>query len=109
MVTALEVVMVQDGVVAIEVSTFFSSLLLSSLELSDTTIYEPYMRALLGTDPRFCHAVVLQPRLPAAAVRRLIQARFVPIERVVLSPKLYTLNPSHFIPSLNPPHLNLPA
>ena len=28
---------------------FFSSLLLSSLELSDTHVYESYMRALLGT------------------------------------------------------------
>ena len=31
-----------------------SSLLLSSLELSDTTIYETYIRALLGTTPHFC-------------------------------------------------------
>ena len=31
-----------------------SSLLLSSLELSDTRVYEPYTRALLGTD--FCLA-----------------------------------------------------
>ena len=28
---------------------FFFSLLLSSLELSDTKVYEPYIRALLGT------------------------------------------------------------
>jgi len=31
-----------------------SSSLLSSLEFSDTTIYEPYIRALLGTVPHFC-------------------------------------------------------
>ena len=31
-----------------------SSLLLSSLELSDTTIYEPWIRALLGTASHFC-------------------------------------------------------
>ena len=36
------------------------SVLLSSLELSTTTIYEPYMRALLGTAPHFCEAVVLE-------------------------------------------------
>jgi len=29
-----------------------SSLLLSSLELSDTHVYEPYIRALLGTPPK---------------------------------------------------------
>jgi len=31
-----------------------SSLLLSSLELSDTQVYEPYIRALLGTASHFC-------------------------------------------------------
>jgi len=30
------------------------SSLLSSLELTDTTIYEPEIRALLGRAPRFC-------------------------------------------------------
>ena len=39
-----------------------SSLLLSSLELSDTTIYEPYVRALLGIASHFCEAVVLKLR-----------------------------------------------
>jgi hypothetical protein len=33
---------------------FFSSSLLSSLELSDTTFYEPLRRALLGTALHFC-------------------------------------------------------
>ena len=33
---------------------FFFSVFLSSLELSDTTIYEPYIRALLGIAPHFC-------------------------------------------------------
>jgi len=36
-------------------SLLFSSLLLSSLELSDTNVYEPYTRARLGT------AVLLTP------------------------------------------------
>ena len=40
----------------------FYSLLLSSLEMSDTTIYEPYIRALLGTAPRFSYALVLKSR-----------------------------------------------
>ena len=39
-----------------------SSLLLSSLELSDATIYEPQIRALLETAPHFCQAVVLEFR-----------------------------------------------
>jgi len=39
-----------------------SSLLLSSLELSDTTICQPYIRALLGTASHFCEAVVLTLR-----------------------------------------------
>jgi len=39
-----------------------SYLLLSSLELSDTTIYEPQIRALLGTASHFCQVVVLKLR-----------------------------------------------
>ena len=40
----------------------FSSLLLSRLELSDTTICEPYVRAILGTASHFCPALVLKLR-----------------------------------------------
>ena len=40
-----------------------SSLLLSSLELSDTTIYEPEIRALLGTAPQESIALGIQPRV----------------------------------------------
>ena len=39
-----------------------SSLLRSSLELSDTTIYEPQIRAHLGTFSHFCLVVVLKLR-----------------------------------------------
>jgi len=39
-----------------------SSLLLSSLELSDTKTYEPQIRALLGTASHFCEVVVLKLR-----------------------------------------------
>ena len=39
-----------------------SSLLFSSLDLSDTRVYEPYMRALLGTAKIFCEVVVLKLR-----------------------------------------------
>ena len=34
-----------------------SSLLLSSLELSDTKVYQPLVRALLGTAAHFCQVV----------------------------------------------------
>jgi len=39
-----------------------SSLLLSSLELSDTKVYEPQIRALLGTALHFCEVIVLKLR-----------------------------------------------
>ena len=42
--------------------SLFSSLLLSILELSDTQLYEPWIRALLGTTSRFCKVVVLKLR-----------------------------------------------
>ena len=37
-----------------------SSLLLSSLESSDTKVYEPEIRARLGTAAHFCEVVVLK-------------------------------------------------
>ena len=40
---------------------FFSSLL-SLLELSDTKVYEPQIRARLATASRFCEVVVLKSR-----------------------------------------------
>jgi len=39
-----------------------SSLLLSRLESSDTQVYEPQTRALLGTDSHLCEVVVLKLR-----------------------------------------------
>ena len=39
---------------------FFSSLLLSSLESSDTKVYEPSIRALLGTASHFFEVGVLK-------------------------------------------------
>jgi len=39
-----------------------SSLLPSSLELSDSNVYEPYTRARLGTTAHFCQVVVLMRR-----------------------------------------------
>jgi len=41
---------------------FFSSWLLSILELSDTKVHEPWVRALLGTAANFCQVVVLKLR-----------------------------------------------
>ena len=44
------------------VSSLLSSLVLSSLELSDTQVYEPYIRALLGTASYFCEIINLISR-----------------------------------------------
>ena len=41
----------------------FSSLLLSSLELSDIQVYEPFIRAFLGTASHFCEVLVLKSAL----------------------------------------------
>ena len=41
-----------------------SSLLLSSLELSDKKVYEPQMQARLGTASHFCKVVVRQRAVP---------------------------------------------
>jgi len=46
-----------------------SSLLLSSLELSDTKVYAPQIRALLGTAAHFCEVVVLKLRTPGFGFR----------------------------------------
>jgi len=50
-----------------EVIPSSSSLLLSSLELSDTQVCEPKIRALLGTASHFCEVVVLKPGGDGAA------------------------------------------
>jgi hypothetical protein len=53
-------------------SRFSSFLLLSSLALSDATIYEPELRTLLGTASRFCEATVLKLRhVPLSTVLNL--------------------------------------
>ena len=44
------------------VRVFFSSLLLSSLELSDTKVYEREIRSLLVIASHFCEVVVLESR-----------------------------------------------
>ena len=47
----------------------FRGLLLSSLELSNTKVYEPQIRALLGTASHFCQVGVLKLRtVPIAGV-----------------------------------------
>ena len=43
-------------------SSFSPSSILSNLELSDTKVYELYIRALLGTASHFCEVVVSKPR-----------------------------------------------
>jgi len=60
----------------------FSSLLLSSLEMSDTKVYEPQIRARLGTAAHFCKVFVLKlfplqgrhPRATAADAMARIKA-----------------------------------
>ena len=49
----------------------FSSLSLSNLELNDTKIYEPSIRALLGTASNFCEVVVLKLGTDQEVVRPL--------------------------------------
>ena len=49
----------RDGLADLALVVPSSLLLLSSLELSDTTIYEPQIRALLGTASHFCEAILL--------------------------------------------------
>ena len=48
----------------------FSSLLLSSLELSVTNVYELQIRARLGTDARFCKIVILKLRTETSTSER---------------------------------------
>jgi len=50
---------------------FSSSLILSSLELSDTKVYAPYIRARLGTAAHFFEVVVPHPRPPGPGRPRL--------------------------------------
>ena len=47
---------------------FSCSLLLSRLELSDTKVYEPSIRARLGTTAHFCNPVVLKLRVSRTTV-----------------------------------------
>jgi len=70
LISTFLVLWVLMGLVAGQVSSF---LLLSSLELSDTQVYEPYIRALLGTDSHFCEVVVLK----LCFVRRVLKLCFV--------------------------------
>jgi hypothetical protein len=45
--------------ISVTFSSSVSSFSLSSLELSNTKVYAPYIRALLGTASYFCRVVVL--------------------------------------------------
>ena len=49
------------------------SLLLTSVELSDTQVYGPQMRALLGTASHFCEHVVLGLRHTPQAIQYATQ------------------------------------
>jgi len=52
--------MAQPSIVNLSAASSASSLLLSSLELSDTKVYEPEIRALLRTAAHFCKVGVLK-------------------------------------------------
>jgi len=54
-----------------------SSFLLSSLELSDAKVYEPCIRALLGTASEFCEVVVLKLRTTYQGRRGAVQDKTV--------------------------------
>ena len=59
----------------IHLPRFFSSFSLrSSLEWSDTPVYEPQIRTLLGTDSHFCEVVVLEAR--TGAIPRYVDTHF---------------------------------
>ena len=47
--------------------TSSSSSLLSRLELSDTEVYEPLLRALLGSASHFCEVAILKSRMSVGA------------------------------------------
>ena len=53
----------RSGDIDFGVSSSSSSLLLSSLHLSATKVYQPQIRALLGTASQFCEVVVLESRI----------------------------------------------
>jgi len=64
---------------------FFSSLVLSSLELSDIQVYEPRLRALLGTASHFCDLSFLNlrtlrdsPMSSELCTYKTVKARFWP-------------------------------
>ena len=49
-------------------AALLSFYLLLSVELSDTQVYEPYTRALLGTASYFCEVLVLKLRRVATCL-----------------------------------------
>ena len=62
-----------------EIFSSSSSLLLSSLELSETKVCEPYIRARLGTAAHVCEVVVLKLRtLPIVISEVPLQTKYGP-------------------------------
>ena len=51
----------------------YSFLLLSSLESSDSQVYEPSIRALLRTASHFCEVVVLEVRISGGDLGALVE------------------------------------
>ena len=58
-----------------------SSLLLSSPELNDAKVYEPQMRALLGTASQCCTVVVLESSTAAQCIQGYLAHEKSPLPR----------------------------
>ena len=56
-------------------------LILSSLELSDTKVYERFIRTRLGTTLHFCKVVVLCPRTTFKAFRTTTLQKYAVVPR----------------------------
>jgi hypothetical protein len=71
--------------------SFFTSLLLSSLEFSDTKVYAPWIRALPRNASPFCELVVLKSRTLPCGQAQVAMADFADDEDEELSTR--TNNP----------------
>ena len=93
--------------VTLKLLLLLSSFLLASLELSDTKVYEPEIRALLGTASHFCEVVVLELRLKPSGVagRVLAQGRLYILTEhsdAQAGNQKYTLLPKVDLPKVDP-------
>jgi len=83
-----------------------SYLLLSRLELSDTRVYEPLVRALLGSDSHFCEVVVRAVRL-RRGLRNVPQPLYRTPTPIPHHPTLLHTLASYNIAYRNTPHCGI--